>query len=75
MFPTYLYVLLHGEVGVGLQDHLALAHPPAKDVGVVGDDALDARLVITCGVATYFKSSQILTIASTCDNATRHQVS
>jgi len=78
MFPTYLYVLLPGEVGVGLQDHLpglALAHRPAKDVGVVGDDTLDARHVNTCGVATYSKSSQILTIASTCDNATRHQVS
>ena len=47
MFHTYL--LVPGEIGVGIQDHLpslALAHRPAKDVGVVGDDTLDARLMV-----------------------------
>ena len=49
MFPTYLEVLLPGEVSLPLEHHLPgfpLPHHPAKHVGVVDDDALDTPLVV-----------------------------
>ena len=49
MFPTYLEVLLPGEVGLPLEHHLPgfpLPHHPTKHVGVVCYDALDTPLMV-----------------------------